>query len=273
MVVIPLTEDDTARTLAHDNEKPHSMMFRKEFRFELPLAYESFLRSGIIDEKLRNIFEDNAILLSANAKIIPKSDKAWSIFDGNYWYVLSNTGKDIRVDHNLRNLPRVEELVGLDEKELIYWQQIFEVVEIEERKDFYEKLQYAESNRSDAERSRRGYYSKLESKLESEESNNSTGLPRSSFYKTLFNVFLSATLVSISVMVASLTTSQMVLLQSSVISFSIAMIMTCISGYKVRQEEKIILGVYFKKNKVSQTELINSFEEFIKKKRQEKLTK
>ncbi len=61
---------------------------RNMFLFNLDIKYKPYLKTGIVGEKIRNVFKDNHILLSSNAQISKIKDEPWTLTDKNIYIVI-----------------------------------------------------------------------------------------------------------------------------------------------------------------------------------------
>lgn len=88
-------------------EKPKNFEFEyKEYKeynvhlFNLSSDYKQYLKEGTVDEKLKNVFEDNNVLLPINARVQQCTNpNYWEINDNGRTYIIgdTSTGKPLEV--------------------------------------------------------------------------------------------------------------------------------------------------------------------------------
>ena len=71
-------------------------LFKREYLFSLDLARKEHLKTGNVNEELRNIFAER-IALTHNAVISTIDDETWEINDGEIDYRIEKDGKQLNI--------------------------------------------------------------------------------------------------------------------------------------------------------------------------------
>jgi len=70
---------------------------RQKFLFSMELGYRQLLKDGAMSDALREVFENNKLSLTSEAKIAKKDDKHWKIKDGNKIYKIEDTDTRLNI--------------------------------------------------------------------------------------------------------------------------------------------------------------------------------
>jgi Zn-dependent peptidase ImmA (M78 family) len=65
--------------------------------FDIEIRYKQYLEKGPINEILVNVFSDNNLALTKDAKIVQRIDNEWKIKDGNKIYLIKDSGIHLKI--------------------------------------------------------------------------------------------------------------------------------------------------------------------------------